>query len=93
MAPGGIIFADSTLIERKVNRTDVTTYYIPATKMAGDNGIPTLANMIIVGSLLENNSELSFEGAETTVKKLVPAHKASLVDLNMKALQLGKAYK
>ena len=48
---GGIIIADSTLIERKVMRDDVTTYYVPATKLASDNGFPTIANMIIVGKL------------------------------------------
>ena len=29
VAPGGIIFMDSALIERKVTRTDVTVYEIP----------------------------------------------------------------
>ena len=53
----------------------------------------TLANMIIVGSLLENNPELSFEGAAETVQKLVPAKKAALVELNLKALELGKTYR
>ena len=32
--PGAKIFVDSTLIERKLARTDVTAYYIPATGMA-----------------------------------------------------------
>ena len=31
VAPGGTIFVDSTLIERKVKRTDVNVVYIPAT--------------------------------------------------------------
>ena len=83
---------DSTLIAEKVERTDVDVFYIPATQMAKEAGIATLANMIIVGQLLENNPELSFEGAEETVKKLVPAKKAALVDLNLKALQMGKEY-
>ena len=93
VVPGGQIYLDSTLIAEKVERTDVDVFYIPATQMAKDEGISTLANMIIVGQLLENNAELSFEGAETTVRKLVPAKKAALVDLNMKALQMGKEYK
>ena len=93
VVPGGQIYLDSTLIAEKVERTDVEVFYIPATQMAKDEGITTLANMIIVGHLLENNTELSFEGAEDTVKKLVPAKKAALVDLNLKALQLGKEYK
>ena len=35
---GGKIFVDSTMIDKKVDRTDVDVYYIPATKMANDNG-------------------------------------------------------
>ena len=90
---GGQIYVDSSLIDVKVERDDVEVFYIPATQMAKEEGLSTLANMIIVGHLLENNSELSFEGAETTVSKLVPAKKAALVELNMKALQMGKEYK
>jgi hypothetical protein len=48
--------------------------------------------MIIVGHLLENHPELSFEGAEEVVEKLVPPKKAALKELNMKALSLGKNY-
>ena len=92
VVPGGQVYVDSALIAEKVDRTDIDVFYIPATQIAKDEGIATLANMIIVGHLLENNPELSFEGAEATVKKLVPAKKAALVDLNMKALQLGKEY-
>ena len=48
----GIILVDSTLIERKASRDDVSVFYIPATQMAQDAGVPTLANMIMVGKLL-----------------------------------------
>ena len=92
VVPGGQIYLDSSLIDEKVERTDVEVFYIPATQMAKDNGIATLANMIIVGALLEHNSELSFEGVDAVVSKLVPPKKAALVELNMKALLLGKEY-
>ena len=92
VVPGGQIYVDSALIGEKVTRTDVQVFYIPATQMAKDEGISSLANMILVGHLLQNHPELSFEGAAETVQKLVPAKKAALVDLNMKALQLGKDY-
>ena len=93
VAPGGQIYVDSSLIDAKVERDDVEVFYIPATQMAKDNGIGTLANMIIVGHLLENNSELSFEGTSDVVEKLVPPKKAALKELNVKALTLGKNYK
>ena len=92
VVPGGQVYVDSTLIDAKVERTDVEVFYIPATGLAKENGIATLANMIIVGSLLKNNPELSFEGASETVAKLVPPKKQALVELNEKALQLGKDY-
>ena len=89
---GGQIYVDSSLIDAKVQRDDVEVFYIPATQMAKDEGIASLANMIIVGHLLENHPELSFDGVETVVEKLVPPKKAALKDLNMKALSLGKNY-
>ena len=92
VAAGGQIYIDSSLINAKVERTDVEVFYIPATQMAKEAGIASLANMIIVGHLLENHPELSFEGAEAVVEKLVPPKKAALKELNMKALNLGKSY-
>ena len=92
VVPGGQIYVDSTLISAKVERTDVSVFYIPATKMANDAGVPTLANMVMMGHVLKNNPELTFDGTEVTVKKLVPAKKAQLVELNMKALEAGRDY-
>ena len=90
---GGQIYVDSSLIDVKVDRDDVTVFYIPATQMAKEEGLATLANMVIVGHMLENHPELSFEGTDAVVEKLVPAKKAALKELNMKALKMGKDYK
>ena len=92
VVPGGQVYVDSSLIGQKVERTDVEVFYIPATQMAKEQQIPTLANMIMMGHVLENHPELSFDGTETVVSKLVPPTKAALVELNMKALLLGKNY-
>ena len=93
VVPGGQIYVDSALIDAKVERTDVEVFYIPATAMAKEAGVSTLANMILVGHLLENHPELSFEGTDAVVSKLVPPKKAALVELNMKALEMGKNFK
>ena len=89
---GGQIYVDSSLIDAKVERDDVQVFYIPATQMAKDAGIATLANMIIIGHLLENHPELSFNGVDAVVDSLVPPKKAALKELNIKALTLGKNY-
>ena len=93
VVPGGQIYVDSSLIDAKVERSDVEVFYIPATQMAKDEGIGSFANMIIVGHFLENNPNMSFDGVESVVEKLVPPKKAALKELNMKALNLGKNYK
>ena len=90
---GGQIYVDSSLIDAKVERDDVGVFYIPATQLAKDNGIGTLANMIILGHFLENNPNMSFNGVDVVVDKLVPPAKAALKELNMQALTLGKNYK
>ena len=93
VVPGGQIYLDSSLIDVKVTREDVQVFYIPATQMAKEAEINSLANMIIIGALLENQPELSFEGTQAVVEKLVPPTKTAMVELNMKALQMGKEYK
>ena len=93
VAPNGQIYIDSSLIDAPIERTDVSVFPIPATQMAKEEGIASLANMIIVGHLLENHPELSFEGAQEVVESLVPPKKAALKELNMKALSLGKNYR
>ena len=64
VVPGGQVYVDSSLIDAKVERTDVDVFYIPATQMAKDENIATLANMIIIGHLLENNPNLDFTGTD-----------------------------
>ena len=93
VVPGGQIYVDSSLIDVRVDRTDVEVFYVPATHMAKEEGIGSLANMIIVGSLLENNPQLSFDGVADVVDSLVPPKKAALKELNMKALTMGRDYK
>ena len=93
VAPGGIILADSTLIDRKVERDDVTVYYVPATALAGENGIATHANMIITGKLLSVLDDFNEESVRAALSKVVSAKKANLYDLNLKAMQIGADFK
>ena len=92
VVPGGKIFVDSTLIERKVERTDVKTFYIPATRMAAEGGITTLANMIITGKILKELGEFDEAGVEAALHKVVSAKHPEMYDVNLKALRLGRDY-
>lgn len=89
VAPGGVIIADSTLIGRKVRRTDVTAYYVPATQMASDAGIPTLANMIIAGKLLKILNADAPDSVAAALEKVISAKHCDMLDVNRKALEMG----
>ena len=65
---GGIVIADSSLIEAKSTRTDIDAYYIPATSIANEQGISTLANMIITGKLLKEVEALGFDGIDERIR-------------------------
>ncbi len=90
--PGASIFVDSTLIDRKVVREDVSAYYIPATQLAKDAGFPTLANMIMVGKMIRETGLVSYDGLRDALSKVVSAKRAELLEVNLKAIEIGYAY-
>ena len=92
VVPGGLIFADSTLIERKSTRDDVTTYYVPATKLASDNKTPTLANMILMGKILKVLDDFDDESVTKALSKVISAKHADMLEVNKHAMQIGADY-
>lgn len=88
--PGGQIYVDSTLITRRVARTDVAAYHIPATQLAADMGNSELANMILLGAILETTDCLSGEHLLGALKKVIPARKADMLEVNLRAIELGR---
>jgi 2-oxoglutarate ferredoxin oxidoreductase subunit gamma len=91
--PGASIFVDTSLISRKVERDDVNVYYIPATQMSTDNGLDTLANMILLGHVIEKTKVIPEEMIRPALEKVVSARHAWLLEKNIEALNLGKNYK
>ena len=91
--PGGTIFVDSTLVERKLERSDVKAVYVPATRLAVENDMPSLANMILTGKILEEMGEFDADGVQAALKKVVSAKHPEMFDLNLKALQIGRDFK
>jgi len=88
---GGIIIVDSTTVDVKVERNDVTVYYVPATKLADDNSLKGLANMILVGKLFKETKFVTPESLENGLLKCIPPKKAAMIESNKKALEIGSA--
>lgn len=92
VAPGGIMIYDSTLIDAECSRTDITVPAVPATKMANDNGLHGLSNIIMLGQTLKQTQFCSLDVLKEAMKKCIPPRKQHLLEPNLKALQLGYEY-
>ena len=86
---GGIAVIDSTLVEGTTDRTDIKCFYVPATKLAADNNLKGMANIILAGKLLKESGLTDEAAIEKALKKVIPPKKADLTEANMKALKLG----
>lgn len=89
VVPGGSIFVDSTLIDRKVDRNDVKVFYVPSTALAQQIGAPTLANMIMVGKVIKETGAVSYDNLDAALNKVVSARHRDLYDINLKAINTG----
>ena len=90
--PNGYAIFDSSLIDKKDVRNDIATVGIPATKLASDNGLDGLANMIILGKVLKETNVLTLEQIVNSLTQMVPAKKVELLKNNIKAIELGYNY-
>ena len=87
--PGAMIFVDSSLVERKVARTDTDNYYLPATQMASDNGLTGFANMIMLGYVVKKSGVVKYDTLVETITEMVAGKKPILLENNLKAINLG----
>ncbi len=92
VVPGGVIAVDSTLVGRKVERDDVKVVYVPATQMASDNGLSGLANMILVGKLMQELGEFDEHSVAEALKKVVSVKHPEMYNFNLQALTMGRDY-
>ncbi len=88
---GGTVILDSSLIDVKVEREDISVHYVPASSLAEENGLKGLANIILVGKLFKEVGFCSAETLDKAIQKCVPARKAAMLDFNRKAIEIGSA--
>ncbi|MGB5823409.1 MAG: 2-oxoacid:acceptor oxidoreductase family protein, partial [Proteocatella sp.] len=87
--PGGKIFINSSLITKKVERTDVEVYYIDANQLAADIGNIKAANLVMLGALLKVNQIVDIESILEAFKKVFGPSKEKFIPQNRAALVKG----
>ena len=89
VVPGGMILVDSSMVDIKVERDDVKVFYIDATKIADENNMKSCAIIILIGKMFKEIDYLNQDVVNDAVKKVIPAKKAAMIDLNLKAIEIG----
>jgi len=87
--PGGIIFVNSSLIKRKVERDDVEEIRIPANDIAEELGSSRAANMVILGGILKKTGAVKVDAVIGCLEKVLSERAMALLDVNKKALRRG----
>jgi len=92
VASGGKAFVDSTLTDTAASSAKpadgVELFNVPVTKLALDNDLVGMANIIMLGKLIKETGFAPPEAVEKAMR-LVTEKKEHLFDLNMKALKIG----
>lgn len=89
VAPGGAVYINSSLIKKKVERTDIKSYYIPVNDIAAELGNSKLINIIMLGALVENEKMVNSESILEAFKKVFGAAKEKFIPINREALKRG----
>lgn len=87
--PGGVAIIDSSMIDKKCDRDDITCFYVPASQLADENGMTGMANIILLGKFIKETGIVSFSTLKAAFEKAIPPRKKNLVDVNMKAVDIG----
>jgi 2-oxoacid:acceptor oxidoreductase, gamma subunit, pyruvate/2-ketoisovalerate family len=86
---GGILIINSSLIDIKSKRDDITVVYVPANEIAERIGSRQVANMVVLGAYLELAKCVELESLLEALLETLGARKAHLVDINKLALAEG----
>ncbi len=86
---GGIVFVNSSLVTKHIEKENVKQVLVPVTKLAQDMGNVRVANIIMLGAVIAHTNMLSQEATSAAISDTLGAKKAALLEINLKALTLG----
>lgn len=93
VAPGGVLVVNSSMVDRPVERTDITVVSLPANEIAEEIGSTRSVNMVMVGALLANLDLFPMEAVEKALDAHTSARHKHLLKGNIEALHKGAEHK
>ena len=88
VAPGGIMFYNSSIIDVEPKRSDITLVPVDCVNEAGALGSEKAANIVMLGTIIARTHIVKVETVEHMLEKTFSGTKARFLDMNLKALHL-----
>jgi 2-oxoglutarate ferredoxin oxidoreductase subunit gamma len=85
----GILVVNESLIETESDRDDIRVLYVPASDIATELGNPRMANMVLLGALIEATGIVEPETLLEQLEEHISERQRKWVEPNREALQRG----
>ena len=89
---GAAILVNTSLISRKVSRSDVRAYYVPAGELAQEAGSIKATNIVMLGAYMAASNPVDRDIMLGVMKDMFASKSAKLFEVNKKALELGERF-
>jgi 2-oxoglutarate ferredoxin oxidoreductase subunit gamma len=86
---GGFLVVNTSLVDRNPEREDIEVILVPAAEIAEELGDKRMANLVLLGALIERMGPLNIEQIGASLNKHIPEHRRNLLEANIKALARG----
>jgi len=92
VAEGGVLVVNTSMVNREVERKDITVVSVPGNEIAQEIGSERSLNMVMLGALLGNLDLLSLDAVEKALEAHLPKRHQKFLPANKEALRKGAAY-
>lgn len=89
LKPDGLMIINSSLVNSKPTRTDITAIEIPVSDLAEGVGNIKTANMVILGAYARKTGAVSIDALKNSIAKVYLRASESMVEMNKKAIDKG----
>lgn len=89
VASGGFLVVNTSLVDRNPEREDIEVILVPAVDIAEELGDKRMANLVLLGALMDRMGPLSIDQIGDSLGRHIPEHRRNLLKANLKALAKG----
>ena len=93
VVPGGSAFVDSSFVDPALcGRDDIKSFFIPATRTVGSEGLLGLSNLFMLGKMVRETAISTTKSITQAIYEVTPQRNHHLIEPNLHAFELGATF-